>query len=315
MLNRLNEVAYRSAEAKLFSAYGVEPTEHWVDIPGRGARIRVLETGKGEPVVFVHGSPNAAATWIPLAAALLDRRCLMVERPGAGLSEPMKRWGDHRKDATALLEAVLDTMGCDSVDVVGSSFGGLYAYDLALEAPARVRRIVQMGCPAGPDVVPMPAIFRVLSIPTIPLLAAFGMRPDPGKARDMFREIGHGHSVDEGIIPEIVYEWYSSLLCHTNTLLHLLGEIRAIATPFGLRRTASVYEAHLQSLEQPVLYLWGDRDSFATPEQAERLCSLTRGAVIERFRSSGHLPWLDDPKGIASRLKAFCTDEQPAVAG
>jgi 2-hydroxy-6-oxonona-2,4-dienedioate hydrolase len=313
MLNRLNEPAYRATEAKLFSAYGVAPREHWVDVPRLGSRIRVLETGQGAPIVFVHGSPNAAATWVPLAAALPDRRCLMIERPGAGLSEPVKRWGNHRKDVTTLMVTVLDAMECDSVDFVGSSFGGLYAYNLALESPSRVRRIVQMGCPAGPDAVPMPPIFRVLSIPVIPLLAAFGMRPSPEKARSMFREIGHGHSVDQGIIPDVVFEWYSSLLRHTNTLLHLLGEIRAIATPIGFRRTASLSERHLQSLEQPVLHLWGDRDNFATPQQAERLCALTREGVIERFPNAGHVLWLDDPEGIAQRVHAFCFQEQPEI--
>jgi 2-hydroxy-6-oxonona-2,4-dienedioate hydrolase len=314
MLSRKNETAYRAAEAKLFTAYDVEPMEHWIDVPGPGAGIRVLETGSGSPVVFVHGSPNGAATWIPLAAALPGHRCLMIERPGAGLSGPVESWGNHRKATTAVLEAVLDTLSCGPVDVVGSSLGGLYAYNLALESPTRVHRIVQMGFPAGPDSLPMPAIFRILSIPVIPLLGAFGMRPDPEKTRGMFREIGHGHSVDAGVIPDVMYDWYSSLLCHTDTLLHLLGEIRAIATPLGFRRSARISETDLHRLEPPVLYLWGDQDNFATPEQAERLASLTRGAAIERFSTAGHLPWLDDPNGIAERLVTFCTDEEPPVS-
>jgi 2-hydroxy-6-oxonona-2,4-dienedioate hydrolase len=313
MLNRQDEPAYRAAEAKLFDAYGVDPTEHWVEVPELGTRIRVLETGEGEPVLFLHGSPNAAATWIPLTAGLPDRRCLMVERPGAGLSEPVKRWRNHRKDVAKLLETVLDAVGCDSADVVGCSFGGLYAYALALESPARVRSIVQMGAPAGPVALPMPPIFRVLSIPVIPLLAGSGMRPDPEKARAMTRDIGHGPSIDRDLIPGVLFEWYSSVLCRTNTLLHLLGEIRAIATPFGLRKAAAISDVELGEIEQPLLYLWGDHDIFATPQEAEHLCSLTRGAAIERFPDAGHLPWFDDPEGVAERLRAFCANTARTV--
>ncbi len=40
-------------------------------------------------MLFLHGGPGAAGSaWAPLAAKLPNHRCLLVDRPGTGLSDP-----------------------------------------------------------------------------------------------------------------------------------------------------------------------------------------------------------------------------------
>lgn len=307
-MSRVNEGAYREAEEKLYAEYGVEVRQHVVDIESPATSIRVLEVGQGEPLVLIHGSPNTAATWIPLIAHLPHRRCLMLERPGAGLSAPVARWTNHRAESASIVEAVFDAMAIDQADLAGSSFGGLYAYNLALSAPGRVRSLIQLGAPGGPSVLGLPAIFRFLSLPLPKLMARRALQPDPDEARDMYEQIGHARSIAAGTIPEINFEWYSSLLNNTHTLEHLLGEIRSIATPFGFRHTGKITDADLARLTQPTLYLWGDQDSFAKPEQANQLAALTPQASIEHFEDFGHLPWYDNPTLIAGRIEEFLSD-------
>lgn len=301
-MSRRDETRYRAAERKLFDAYGVAPIEHTVEIPAYGTALRVLETGAGEPILFIHGSPNTAATWAPLAAAMPGRRCLLLERPGAGLSAPVQRWTHHRTDVVALLTSVLDALGVASIEVVGSSFGGLYAYELAVGAPHRVSRLVIMGAPVGPSMIPMPSIFRFLSLPGLKRLMRGALKPDVAESRKMWTEIGHGESVERGVIPEAMIEWYSSLLCHTDTAEHLLAEIRAIASPLGLRKAARISDAELAALTQPTLYVWGDRDNFARPELGRRACALTPGARFVELAGFGHVPFCDDPARVAALI-------------
>jgi pimeloyl-ACP methyl ester carboxylesterase len=271
-MSRLDEAAYRSSEQACAETFGVEIAEHAVGVPGTETSIRVLEAGAGDPIVFIHGSPNNAATWISLAAELPDRRCSL-----------------------------------EAATLVGSSFGALYAYNFALAHPDRVGGLVVPGSPAGPAVVGMPAIFRLLSLPLPRVLAKRALRPDAEEARKMFREIGHGAAVDRGAIPDVVFEWYSSLLCHTDTAEHLLGEIRAIASPFGYRAAARLDDEALGSIRVPLLYLWGSEDSFGGPDLADDLVKLTHGASIEHFEGFGHLPWYDDTAVIAHRIRAFAS--------
>ena len=283
--------------------------EHVISMPAPATSIRVLEVGSGEPTIFIHGSPNDAATWIPLAAQLPGLRCLLLERPGAGLSEPVERWGDHTTVSTAIVEAVVNHFDAERVDVVASSLGGLYAYNFALAHPDRVRRLIQMGAPAGPTILGVPAIFRMLSMPIPIFILKKALRPDAAKARDMFGEIGHEAAIEAGAIPDVVFEWYSKLLCETDTLQHLvfpyLREIRAIASPFGYRRSAKIRDDVLVEMSTPVLHLWGDDDTFASPEKADALSGMTPKAQIEHFKSFGHLLWYDDPVMIAERVRTY----------
>lgn len=304
-MSRRNETLYRSAEAALFDAVGVEVHEHAVDVAEPLTTVRVLEVGEGPPVFLVHGSPNTAASWLGLAAELTDYRCLLVERPGAGLSKPVRPWRDHRQESAAILAAVADHFELSQVDVIGSSFGGLYAYNLALAHPHLVRRLIQMGAPAGPATLPMPGVFRPLSLPFPLFLLKRAMKPDAEKARAMYAEIGHEASVETGGIPDAVFHWYSSLLCNTDTLEHLVREIRAIATPFGYRRGTVLSDDTLATLAAPTLYLWGSEDPFANPAAGDELCRVTADARIEHLAGFGHLPWYDDATLVSDRVRSF----------
>jgi pimeloyl-ACP methyl ester carboxylesterase len=151
----------------------------------------------------------------------------------------------------------------------------------------------------------MPGIFRFLSLPFPTVLMNKALRPDVAEARRMFGEIGHETAIEADLIPDVVFERYSELLCHTNTLQHLLPEIRAVATPFVLRSTAKLGDSVLATLAVPTLYRWGDNDTSAKPTQADSLCGLTPGATIEHFQEFGHVLWLDDPVLIAEHATAF----------
>jgi len=204
-----------------------------------------------------------------------------------------------------VVQAVVDHFGLDRVDLAGSSFGGLYAYNFALAQPQRVRSIVQLGSPGGPTVLGMPTMFRFLSLPLPGPMVNRALRPDPKEARKMFADVGHEAAVASGAMPDVIFDWYASLLCDTDTVPNLLHEIRAIASPLGYRGLAKLDDEAIASIRQPLLYLWGDNDPFAKPERADALAALGSNAMIEHFEDFGHLPWYDDASLIAGRVDEF----------
>jgi pimeloyl-ACP methyl ester carboxylesterase len=306
-VSRLNESAYREAEEMLFTGYGVAVREHTLEPGANAPSFRVLETGEGEPAVFIHGSPNTAATWVTLTQHLQERRCLLIERPSSGLS-PSPKWVDHREQSTAVVRAVFDHFELQRADIVASSLGGLYAYNFALTNPGSVRSMVFMGAPTGPLVLGLPAIMRFLAMPIPMFVLNRSMRPDADGARRMFAQIGHKTAVDSGSIPGFVFEWYASLLCNTDTAPGAVPETRAINTPFGYRSTAKLTDEQLASLTHPLLYLWGSEDSYGGAEKGNALAALTPSARIEHFEGFGHIPWYDDPQLIAERTEAFLAE-------
>ena len=45
--------------------------------------------GEGPAVVFIHGASNGGSSWASLVARLDGFRCIMLDRPGCGLSDPL----------------------------------------------------------------------------------------------------------------------------------------------------------------------------------------------------------------------------------
>src|SRR5437899_4859085 len=109
-----------------------------------GVRLYYEEHGQGDPIVCIHGTSSSAMVWRPAAidelsglgrVILYDRRgCTRSERPDPYETSVVQ----HAEDAAALLDAR------DAVPavVIGRSFGGETAIELALRHPSSVRALV-----------------------------------------------------------------------------------------------------------------------------------------------------------------------------
>jgi pimeloyl-ACP methyl ester carboxylesterase len=73
----------------------------------------------------------------------------------------------------------------------------------------------------------------------------------------------------------------------------------------GMRPWARLPLEELKQVQAPTLLLAGDRDTHGGPPVAARLADVIPGAARETIPGAGHLPWLDDPDGVAQRVEAF----------
>jgi esterase len=109
-----------------------------------GIRLYYEERGSGAPILCIHGGGSTALMWGDAVEELArlgrviayDRRgCTRSERP-----EPYERTSvaEQADDAAALLDA----LAAAPAVVIGRSYGGAVAIDLALRYPDRVRALV-----------------------------------------------------------------------------------------------------------------------------------------------------------------------------
>jgi pimeloyl-ACP methyl ester carboxylesterase len=163
-------------------------------------RLRVLEVGSGEPVLFVHGTAGLG-TWPALIAQLKGIRSLVLERPGWGLSSSLDfSRHEYRRVTSGVLAGALDALGVDRAPVVGGSVGNMWALALAARHPSRVDRLALLGgSPLVPEIRP-PRIIRLLTSP----IGALMVRLPPMRRIELnqMRQNGHGASLDARRFPE-----------------------------------------------------------------------------------------------------------------
>jgi pimeloyl-ACP methyl ester carboxylesterase len=118
-----------------------------------GHKIYYESRGEGSPpLLLIMGLGGSCRGWLPLQVPEFSqsRRTLIFDNRGVGESEdpggPFTT-ADLADDAAGLLEA----LGIEQADVLGTFLGGMVAQQLALRHPDRMRRLVLVGTYGRPD--------------------------------------------------------------------------------------------------------------------------------------------------------------------
>lgn len=103
-----------------------------------GTPIACRNSGKGPPVLLVHGTTDDGALWEPVLPAMEPHRTVCaMDRRGRGASGDVEAYAFEREWED--IAAVVDTIG-GSVDVVAHSFGATCALE-ATRLTRHVRRL------------------------------------------------------------------------------------------------------------------------------------------------------------------------------
>lgn len=104
----------------------------------------------GVPVLLLHGFPQRASSWGPVAAGLHRAGLRTVAPDQRGYSpgaRPPERRAYRLSELVADAAAVVDRFGGGSVHVVGHDWGAVVAWALAARHPERVRTVTGVSVP------------------------------------------------------------------------------------------------------------------------------------------------------------------------
>jgi len=296
---------YRDAERKLWQHHGLQPRERFLDLEAPAARLRVLEVGSGEPILFVHGTVGPGA-WASLLSELHGYRAIVLERPGWGLSSAIDFTGQQYGTLVAeLLRGALDALGLERADVVAGSIGNVWALRVAARYPSCVGRVVLMG--GGPIVseVEVPGIIRLLASPAGALIARASGKP--ARVRSILRQSGHGASLDAGRISDEFIDWRATVGRQTDSMRHEREMVRAIVTGTTWRPGLTFDDAELAAICHPTLHVYGTADSVGSVETWKRVAGALPNGALSVVDGAGRMPWFDHPTRVAEEVDRFLT--------
>src|ERR1700730_1597753 len=112
-------------------------------VPVNGIKVYYEVYGEGRPIVLLHGAfMTIEMNWGQLIPELSKtRKVIAIELQGHGHTP----FSDRKLDLATLasdVEGVMNHLKVDSADVAGYSMGGSVAYQLAIQSPKRVTKLV-----------------------------------------------------------------------------------------------------------------------------------------------------------------------------
>ena len=249
----------------------------------RNARLAWYSDGEGDgtgaPLVLVHAGVADARMWEPIVPALAaSHRVVRLDMRGFGRTRSARGTFSPSGDLAALLGA----LGIERAHVVGASFGGLVALELAATRPQRVASLVLL-CAALPD------------IDLSPELLAFA------EAEEAAITVGR----IEDAVEVNVRMWASD---SSPQVKALVADMQRGAFELQLREGAESDEldppvsARLHEIGVPATVAYGDRDVSDFEQIARRLHAGLPDATLHEIGDAGHLPALDQPAAVAQLI-------------
>jgi pimeloyl-ACP methyl ester carboxylesterase len=247
-----------------------------------GISVETVIAGTGPPLLFLHGGDYVAQNH-----AFLDRlaqrfRVIAPRHPGFGTT-PRPAWFRTVHDIAYLYLDLLDRLDLREATVVGSSFGGWVALELAVRSTGRLGRLVlidSLGLKFGgreerdiADVYALPADEVLRRTFTDP--ARFV--PDYATLDDAeLQAIAHDREATA------LYGWKPYM--HNPALLHWLHRVSV-----------------------PSLVLWGEADGIVAPSYGEKLAAVLPNARFERVTAAAHYPQIEQPEAVADQIARFAS--------
>ena len=122
-------------------------------IKTNGINMAVYEEGDGPPLIFLHGFPELAYSWrhqLPALAAA-GYRAIAPDQRGYGNTDAPPSVGDYGIDSLiGDIHGLLDALDIESATFVGHDWGALTVWYMAMLAPERIDRIINLNIPHSP---------------------------------------------------------------------------------------------------------------------------------------------------------------------
>ena len=276
--------------------------------PGNGAgkvRLAVQESGKGKPIVLIHGLGTSSYTWNKIMPELArTNRVIAIDLKGFGKSDKPLDGNYSIFDQARLIEDTIRENNLSGVTLIGHSYGGAVALAVALaqmeNGGDRVERLVLLDSVAYRQ--PMPFFFQVLRTPVIGEIGMALIPPEVQAEHALTIAYYNGRKV-----PGEAVQHYAQPL-HTEGGRHALFHTINSLEPDNAEAIAARY----RNLKLPALVLWCDHDRIVPIKFGERLAGDLPNAQLEVIRSCGHLPHEEQPGETVQAIQRFMELRLPA---
>jgi pimeloyl-ACP methyl ester carboxylesterase len=240
--------------------------------------LNLLEGGRGRPILVLHAA-GGAGMWMPYHELLASRfRVIAPDSPGFGRS--LDSDGVTGVDDLAFLYAdLIEELNLESPIVLGSSFGGWVAAELAVLMSKAISQLVLL------DAIG-------LRLPEAPIADLFAMSP-----AEKMTALFHDQTVAARIFPA-----QPSIDTITAFYRDEMAFAKYAWSPFCCNPKL---ERRLHRISAQTLILWGEYDAVVPRQHAERYAARIPQARLQLVPNAGHAVLMERPEEAVRAIEQF----------
>lgn len=278
-----------------------------VSIHGHSVGYRMA--GSGPVLLLIHGIAGSSAAWREVMPTLAER-FTVIAPDLIGHGHSAKPMGDYSLGAYASgMRDLLGALGVERASIVGQSFGGGVALQLAYQHPECCERLVLVDSGGlGREVSWM---LRFMTLPgseyLMPILFPSFVRE---RGNELSRRL-HRQGVRLGRVAEM-WNAYASLTESANRHA-FVRTLRGVIDPSG--QTVSANDRLYLAAQMPTLIVWGAQDTIIPVSHAYSAHQAIPGSKLVVIDDAGHFPHVETPERFLEVLLDFIDTTEPARFG
>lgn len=267
-------------------------------ISTNGIRLHTALAGPedGEPVILLHGFPDAWFGWETQIGALAEAgfRVIVPDQRGYNLSDKPEGVASYQMDTLVKdILGIADVLGCDRFHLAGHDFGAIVSWNLARRNPERLKRLAIANVP-HPKV--MDNYVRTHPKQMLKSWYAFFFQfpglPERVVKANNWRFLISAMPND---FTEEERDRYRAAWERPGAMTGMINWYRALMRQRG-RSTLS------PQIQVPTLILWGQQDPYISYEMAPLSIDLCDLGQLITFENATHWVLHDEPESTSRYL-------------
>ncbi len=270
-------------------------TSNYFEISGQ--KLHYIDEGKGETILFVHGTPSWSFDYRNIIKKLKENyRCIAIDHIGFGLSSKPEHYDYSTQNHSKTLEKFVLEKKLEGITLVVHDFGGPIGLNFAIKYPEKVKLIVILNSwlwssKTDPDFIKMS---RILRSPLLPFLyryfnfsAKYILPKSFGENKLSSKILKHY------VKPFANKKQRNGTIAFAKSLLNNQDWFESI---WNQRQTL---------INKPTLFIWGMSDPVIKPVYLDKFLSAFPNAETLKLDSCGHFPQEEQPELVEKAIFDF----------
>lgn len=267
-----------------------------------GQKLHFIDEGKGETILFVHGTPSWSFDYRNVMKNLKENfRCVAIDHIGFGLSDKPEHYDYTTQNHSKTLEKFVIEKQLSNITLVVHDFGGPIGLNFAIQHPEKIKNLIILNSwlwssENDADYIQLkkvlkspllPFLYRYLNFsPRFILPQSFG---DKKLRRDLLKQYTK---------PFADKTQRNGVLSFAKSLL------------YDQKWFEELWNKRISISDKPTLFIWGMKDSLIKPHNLEKFQSGFTNFKTVQLETSGHFPQEEQPEKIINAIFHFLMEKK-----